>query len=511
MAGKVCAPEYASAGPMLNHDPKVSTLRSATFREFILLPRTTRPEHALSAVSLETRVAEGFPLSIPFMSAAMESVTGDELSIALALHGGLGILPAGRVEMEAQLDYVKKVKAHTGGFHPHNQSVRPDTSLKEVDELEERLGYSSFPVLDEKGKMFGVISSRDYDPRSDLGLKAKDKMRPLEDLVVYSVDEPRSKVIDALFHGGHDRGYLIDSDGVLQGLVPRKGVKDELRFRGASRDADGRLQVGVAISTHPEDRERAEECVKAGADLISVDASDGFSEYMRDTVIFAKQLGVPVVAGNVVSRESFEYLAACGADAVKIGIGSGSICTTRRVKAIGRGQATAVREVAMARDEYVKRSGKYIPIISDGGLAGTGDMSVALAMGADVLMMGRYFAAYTESPTLAYEKKFWVSSSGGTFQVAATVKPYWGEASARAKNVRRYQQNDPRTFVVEGEEGYVLLKGSLHEFLPKDLKAIAGTLSSCGCANLEEFRNDVILERQSVGSQEEGGTSILLV
>lgn len=496
---------------MLNHDPKVSPLRSATFREFILLPRTTRPEHAIDSVSLETRLAPDFPLTIPFMSAAMESVTGDELSIALALHGGLGILPAGRVELEQQVDYVRKVKAHTGGFHPHNQSVSPETTLREVDQLEERLGYSSFPVLDEEGKMFGVISSRDYDPRSDLELKAKDRMRPLDELVVYSVHEPRRKVIDALFREGNDRGYLIDSQGILQGLVTRKGVKDELRFRGATRDSQGRLRVGVAISTHPEDQERARECVRAGADLISVDASDGYSEYMRDTVIYAKELGVPVVAGNVVGRESFQYLAECGADAVKIGIGSGSICTTRRVKAIGRGQATAVREVAMARDEFAQRTGRYIPLISDGGLAGTGDMSVALAMGADVLMMGRYFAAYSESPTQAYEKKFWVSSSGGTFQVAATVKPYWGEASARAKNVRRYQQNDPRTFVVEGEEGYVLLKGSLHEFLPKDLKAIRGTLSSCGCADLEEFRREVLLERQSVGSQEEGGTSILLV
>jgi IMP dehydrogenase len=496
---------------MSNHDTKISQLKSATYREFILIPRNTRPEHALTEVQLNTRLAGDFSLTIPFMSAAMESVTGTELSIGLALHGGLGILPAGRVEPEDQVRMVEEVKAHWGGFHSYNKSVPPETTLRDVDALEERLRYSSFPVIDEAGKLIGSISSRDYDPRSDLDLTARDKMRHLDDLVVYSADEPRSKVIDAVLTRGHDRGYLVGSDGKLHGLLNRKAVKDELRFRGASRDVQGRLQVGVAISTHPEDRDRARKCIKAGADLISVDASDGYSDYMRDTVLFAKEFGVPVVAGNVVGRESFRYLAECGADAVKIGIGSGSICTTRRVKAIGRGQATAMREVAMERDDWAQKTGKYIPLISDGGLAGTGDMSVALAMGADVLMMGRYFAAYSESPTQAYEKKFWVSSSGGTFQVAATVKPYWGEASARAKNVRRYQQNDPRTFVVEGEEGYVLLKGSLHQFLPKDLKAIKGTLSSCGCANLDEFRREVLLERQSVGSQEEGGTSILLV
>lgn len=496
---------------MFSHDPKISQLHSTTFREFILLPRNTQPEHALDKVSLRTKLASDFSLTIPFMSAAMESVTGSELSIALALHGGLGVLPAGRVEMEDQVRMVEEVKNHTGGFHSFNRSVTPSTTLREVDEMEHRLGYSSFPVLDEKGTLLGVISRGDYDPRSDLDATAKDKMRRPEDLVVYSDDEHRSIVIDAMLSKGHDRGYLIDSTGALKGLVTRKGVKDEMRYRGASRDLNGRLKVGVAISTHPEDQERARACIQAGADLISVDASDGYSDYMRDTVIFAKELGVPVVAGNVVSRESFRYLAECGADAVKIGIGSGSICTTRRVKAIGRGQATAVREVAMARDAYAQETGRYISLVSDGGLAGTGDMSVALAMGADVLMMGRYFAAYEESPTQAYTKKFWVSSSGGAFQVAALVKPYWGEASARAKNVKRYQQDDPRTFVIEGEEGYVLLKGSLHQYLPQDLKAIKGTLSSCGCADLEEFRRDVLLERQSVGSQEEGGTSILLV
>ncbi len=213
-----------------------------------------------------------------------------------------------------------------------------------------------------------------------------------------------------------------------------------------------------------------------------------------------------MIAGNVVSREGFEFLAELGADAVKIGIGSGSICTTRRVKSIGRGQATAVREVARARDEWAQKTGKYIPIISDGGLSGTGDMAVALAMGADVLMMGKYFAGFHESPTSPYSKKV---RAEGNMQISVTVKPYWGEASARAKNVRRYQQNDPRTFVIEGEEGFVLSKGSLHEVLPRDLKAIKGTLSSCGCSDLEQFRSEVMLERQSVGSQQEGGISIL--
>ena len=286
-------------------------------------------------------------------------------------------------------------------------------------------------------------------------------------------------------------------------------MRAELRYQGALRDKDGRLKVAAAISTHPEDRERGRLCVQAGADLLSIDASDGFSTYMEETIEELKDIGVPLVAGNVVCREGFDFVAKSGANAVKVGIGSGSICTTRRVKAIGRGQATAVREVVLARDAWFKKTGNYLPVISDGGLAGTGDMAVALALGADVLMMGKYFAGFTESPTVAYQKKLPVVFGGASSQVSVTVKPYWGEASAKAKNVRRYQQNDPRTFVIEGEEGYVLHKGSLHENIPRDIKALQGTLSSCGCSDLEEFREHVRLERQSVGSQQEGGTSIL--
>lgn len=489
-------------------DSKFSQLHSATFREFILLPRKTTPTHAITTVDLHTAVAEGFPLHIPFMSAAMESVTGHRLAIALALHGGIGVMPAGQVTPEEQVHQIGLVKSYRDGFLRTFSTVRADGELREVDRLEATYGYSSYPVLDAQGKLVGAISSGDYHPLEDLELKVTERMIPLSDLTLFTTDESPRSIVAKMFEGNRAHAYLVDAEHRMVALIVRSGLKRELRFRDALRDGLGRLKVAAAVSTHPEDRERARQCVKAGADIICIDSSDGFSEYMAQTVEEVKSHDVPVVAGNVVDRAGFEFLAERGADAVKIGVGSGSICTTRRVKAIGRGQATAVRQVALARDEWAQKTGKYLPLISDGGLAGTGDMSVALALGADVLMMGKYFAGFDESPTLPYVKKFPVSTSGGSEEVSVNVKPYWGEASARAKNVRRYQQDDPRTFVIEGEEGYVLSKGSLHDSVPRDLKAIRGTLSSCGCGNLAEFRAEVQLERQSVGSQQEGGTSI---
>ncbi len=495
---------------MLADDPKICKNHSATFNEFILLPRKTDRAHAIDSVSLDTRVTSDFLLSIPFMSAAMESVTGDQLAIALALHGGLGVVPAGRIGVDRQVRMIEEVKSYRDGFLPRFTSVTPETKIRVVDQMEGEDGYSSFPVLNDDGVLVGRVSTSGYHPDHDLDLCVSERMQPLENLLTIPVDQPRDEIVEMLFTSAYNRAYLVDEAGRLHAIVLRSGLRRERRFKDATRDEKGRLKVGAAISTHAEDQERAKACVAAGADLLAVDASDGVSEYMKETIEYVKRLQVPVVAGNVVDRAGFEYLAEWGADAVKVGIGSGSICTTRRVKAIGRGQATAVRDVALARDDWARKTGKYIPIISDGGLAGTGDMSVALCMGADVLMMGKYFAGFHESPTLPVKKTFPVMASGGSTQVQVTVKPYWGEASAKAKNVRRYQQNDPRTFVIEGEEGFVVNKGSLHDLLPRDLRAIKGTLSSCGCSDLAQFRSEVMLERQSVGSQAEGGTSVLM-
>ncbi len=488
--------------------PKFTSTQSTTFREFVLLPRLTGAQHHLSEVSLAGELAPGLSLSIPFLSAAMESVSGQRLAVALALQGGLSVLPAGNVTPEDQVEMVRSVKSHRPGFIFPNRSVEPDASIAELLEMVEDFGTESFPVVGPKGQLLGLISSRMVNPLEDQALPVHSRMLPRPQTPVAEVTADEREWGAQGLASGLGVVCLVNSENQFQGVVDLHEYHRARGYSSALRDSQGRLAVAVAVSTHPEDLERAKACVEAGADALAVDASDGYSVYMQATVEKLKELGVPVIAGNVVEADGFRYLAEAGADAVKVGIGSGSICTTRRVKAIGRGQATAVVEVARARDQWAQETGRYLPIISDGGLQGTGDMSVALALGADFLMMGKYFAGFEESPTQAYLRRFPVQFGGEVSEVEVPVKPYWGEASRRAKNVRRYQQNDPRTFVIEGEEGFVLLKGSLHDSVPRDLKAIQGTLSSCGCRDLSDFRQNALLEFQSTGSQREGGTSI---
>lgn len=484
---------------------------SSTFREFILLPRRTGPQHALGQVDLSTRLTHDLRLNIPFMSAAMEAVSGDRLAIALAQHGGMTVIPAGNVLPQDQLDMVKAVKRFKAGFVDHVITVSDDVPIQRLIELERQHGYSTFPVVDKKGKLVGLITEKKYNPWKDGELLVRERMLPREKLVVGRHGMSLSEANQLIFESGIGVLPVVDEHNKLRSVVFFSDIRRAHQFPDGVVDAQKRLRVAGAISTHPEDEERARNLVAEGVDVLVVDASDGFSDYMSGTLKRLKKLGVPIVAGNVVDQDGFDYLVEHGAQAVKVGIGSGSICTTRRVKAIGRGQATAVNQVALARDRHFQKTGRYIPVISDGGIESSGDMSVALALGADILMMGKYFAGFDESPTTSFLKRLPVLFSGQMAEVEVTVKPYWGEASPRAKNVRRYQQDDPRSFVIEGEEGYLLYKGSLHKGLPRDLMAIRGTLSSCGCANLEEFYQNVQVERQTLDAVREGGTSIFRV
>lgn len=491
--------------------PKFTEEISSTFREYILLPRKTGPQHALHNIDLGTRITHDLRLNIPFMSAAMEAVTGDRLAIALAQHGGMSVIPAGNVSPADQLDMVKAVKRFKAGFVERVKTVTHDMPIQKVIELERQFGHSTFPVVDQEGKLVGLITEKKYNPWKDAELSVKERMLPLEKLVVGRHGMSLGDANRLIFESGIGVLPVVDDQGKLRSVVFFSDIRRAHEYPHGVVDSQKRLRVAGAISTHPEDEERARNLVNEGVDVLVVDASDGYSEYMQNTLKNLKKLGVPIVAGNVVDQAGFDFLVENGAEAIKVGIGSGSICTTRRVKAIGRGQATAVHQVALARDRHFQKTGRYVPVISDGGIESSGDMSVALALGADVLMMGKYFAGFEESPTNTFMKRLPVLFSGQMAEVEVTVKPYWGEASPRAKNVKRYQQDDPRSFVIEGEEGYLLYKGSLHQGLPRELMAIRGTLSSCGCANLQEFYECVQVERQTLESVREGGTSIFRV
>lgn len=495
---------------MAFQDPQISPELSTTFRDYILLPRLTQPHHTLNRITLSTQLTENFPLRAPLMSAAMQAVSGKELAIALALAGGISVLPAGKVEPEEQVAMLQAVKDFKLGFIDSPASIQADALLHEAQMIMEQTQRASLPVIDEEGRLLGLLSERHFHAQHDLSIRVTERMRPVKDLVTAKPSISLEVAADILAQTELEALCLIDNDGRLSKIVYVSDLKSTLHYPEATRDPHGRLKVAAAISTHPEDLERAKACVQAGADALCIDASDGYSQFLKMTIEAAKPLGIPIIAGNVVDAPAFRYLAEAGADAIKIGIGSGSICTTRRVKAIGRGQATALRSVALARNLWAKETGRYLPLISDGGIEGTADMAIAFALGADILMLGKYFAGFSESPTTPFTKRLPITLSGQASEAFITVKPYWGEASTRAKNVRRYQQDDPRTFVIEGEEGFVLHKGPLSNGLTRDLRAIKSTLASCGCDSLQEFRTEALLERQTPSSQVEGGTSIFL-
>lgn len=490
---------------------------SRAFSEYILIPRKTRKDTKITDVSLKSKITHDIEIPLPFLSAAMQSVTGPELAIALALHGGLGVLPCHNVSIETQVENLKRVKRYKSGFVHDVITVGPEEPIKKLLELENQFGYSTFPVVveDNKGKkLVGLITGKKYHPIKDVNKKIKERMIPLDKLIIgkegITLDEANEKMTES----GIGVLPIIDDNGYMKSVVFWKDFKRHLKYPNAFiNPKDKTLMVAGAVSTHlDEDIERAKKLVKNGIDFLLIDASDLHSDFGADAIMEYKKFKVPIIAGNVVDRDGFNFLAELGADCVKVGIGSGSICTTRRVKSIGRGQATAVIECAKARDEYFEKTGKYIPICSDGGINTTGDMAVAFALGADLLMMGKFFAGFTESANPLISKKFKILPEGLTStikEVTVYVKEYWGEASTRAKSLRRYEHGDPRTFIIEGEEGYVLHKGSIHKQLPKDIMAIKGAISSSGCKNLKEFYKHAILELQSPEAFKEGGLNIL--
>jgi IMP dehydrogenase len=286
----------------------------------------------------------------------------------------------------------------------------------------------------------------------------------------------------------YGRGFLpiLSKEGILQTVVFKKDLDKHLRHPSESIDGKKRLLVGAAISTHPEDRDRVQALIEHEVDVLIIDASDGHTEYQREMIQFIKEHTVaPVIGGNVVTAEGFNFLAEAGADAIKVGMGIGSGCTTQEVKATGRGQGTTLMEIGAARDQWQKDHDAYLPIIADGGIAGPAEMSVGLALGADAIMMGNFFARYTES-------------QGNLVRNAAgeVVKEYWMEGSMRAHNMRRYAQTK-ENFFEEGISGYVPHVGSIHDKLPTIIQMLRATLATAGCRTIDELHENAVLEMQS--------------
>ena len=480
---------------------------SRTFSEYLLIPGYTSEECIPDNVSLRTPLVKfrkgeepTLSLNVPFASAIMQSVSNDTMAIALAKEGGISFI-YGSQSIEDEAAMVARVKSYKAGFVPSASNITPDATLKDVLELKERNGYSTMAVTEDgsaTGKLLGIVSSRDYRvSRMELSTPVSEFMTPLEKLVTAPEGTSLKEANDIIWDHKLNSLPIVDAAGRLLHFVFRKDYAEHKNNPNEILDDHKRYVVGAGINSR-DYAERVPALIEAGADVLCIDSSEGFSCWQKKTIDFVREKygdSVKVGAGNVVDADGFLFLAEAGADFVKVGIGGGSICITRETKGIGRGQATALIEVAAARDDYYKRTGVYIPICSDGGLVHDYHMTLALAMGADFLMMGRYFARFDESPTA----KLIVNGS--------YVKEYWGEGWNRARNWQRYDLGgQSKLSFEEGVDSYVTYAGPLHDNLEKSVYKIKSTMCNCGVTNLADLKRDAKLTLVSSVSIVEGGS-----
>ena len=479
---------------------------SRTFNEYLLVPGYSSTDCRVENVSLKTPVTKfrkgeqpKITMNIPMTSAIMQAVSGDELAIALAKEGGISFI-FGSQPIESQTAMVRKVKNHKAGFVMSNTNIRPDQTLADLLELKERTGHSTTAVTEDgtaEGKMVGLVTSRDYRiSRMSLDTPVSSFMTPIDKLVYAHEGITLSEANDMLWDHKLNALPVVDDNQRLVYFVFRKDYIAHKEYPDELLDADKRYVVGAGVNTRDYEQ-RIPALVEAGADVLCIDSSEGYSEWQAETLRFVReQYGddVKIGAGNVVDGEGFRFLAEAGADFVKIGIGGGSICITREQKGIGRGQASAVIDVAAERNKYYEETGIYVPICSDGGIVYDYHMTLALAMGADFLMLGRYFSRFDESPTNK------IQINGNYY------KEYWGEGSARARNWQRYDLGgDARMKFEEGVDSYVPYAGSLSDNVRQSLLKVKSTMCNCGTLTIRDLQENSKLTLVSATSIVEGG------
>ncbi|MBY4797943.1 IMP dehydrogenase [Collinsella sp. AGMB00827] len=485
---------------------------SHTFSEYLLVPGYSSSECVPANVSLKTpltRFKRGeqpeISLNIPMVSAIMQSVSGTDMGVALATQGGLAFI-YGSQSAEDEAAMVKAVKDHKAGFVESDSTLTPDMTLEQVMALKEKTGHSTMPVTDDgspRGRLLGIVTSRDYRPsRDDPQKRVADFMTPRQDLIVGDRHITLSAANDIIWEKKLNALPVVDEADHLIGIVFRKDYDSHKINPNELLDANKRYMVGAGINTR-DYAERVPLLVEAGADVLCIDSSEGFSEWQKLTIEWIRErygTEVKVGAGNIVDAEGFRFLADCGADFVKVGIGGGSICITRETKGIGRGQATALIDVCRARDEYFEETGVYVPVCSDGGIVYDYHMTLALAMGADFMMLGRYFARFDESPTSR------VNVNG------QYMKEYWGEGSARARNWQRYDLGGAaKLSFVEGVDSYVPYAGSLKDGVGGTLYKVKSTMCNCGALSIKELQEKARLTLVSSTSIVEGGAHDVVV
>lgn len=479
---------------------------SRTFGEYLLVPGYSSAECIPSNVSLKTPLVKyrkgeepAISLNIPLVSAIMQAVSDDRMAIALAQEGGISFIYGSQsIESEAQM--VARVKNHKAGFVTSDSNLTPDATLADVIDLKAKLGHSTMAVTEDgtpNGKLLGIVTSRDYRvSRMSPDTKVKEFMTPFSKLVYGNESTTLKTANDIIWDNKLNSLPIIDKNGNLKYFVFRKDYDSHKENALELLDSQKRYVVGAGINTRDFEK-RVPALIEAGADVLCIDSSEGFSEWQARTLDWIKKAygnTVKVGAGNVVDKEGFDFLAEAGADFIKVGIGGGSICITREQKGIGRGQATAVMEVAKARDEYFEKTGVYIPVCADGGIVYDYHMTLALAMGADFIMLGRYFARFDESPS----NKVNINGS--------YMKEYWGEGSARARNWQRYDMGGAaKLSFEEGVDSYVPYAGPLKDNVGLSLSKVRSTMCNCGALSIPELQKKAKITVVSATSIVEGG------
>jgi len=479
---------------------------SHTFSEYLLVPGYTSENCIPANVTLRTPLVKfkkgeqsAINLNIPMVSAIMQSVSDSGMAIALAKEGGMSFI-YGSQSIEDEAAMVAKVKNYKAGFVVSDSNLRPDSTLKDVVTLIEKTGHSTIAITEDGsscGKLIGIVSSRDFSvTRMSEDTPVKSFMTPREKLVVANESISLTEAYDLIWESKVNQLPIVDKNDNLLYLVFRKDYAQHEEQPLELVDSNHRFMVGAGINTK-DYAERVPALIEAGADVLCIDSSEGYTVWQKKTIDFIREKygdSVKVGAGNVVDRDGFMFLAEAGADFIKVGIGGGSICITREQKGIGRGQATALIEVAAARDEYFEKTGIYIPICSDGGIVHDYHMTLALAMGADFMMLGRYFARFDESPTPKL-------NVNGTY-----VKEYWGEGSNRARNWQRYDLGGKEKLSFEeGVDSYVVYAGSLKDNVNKSLYKVKSTMCNCGVINIPDLQKNAKITLVSATSIVEGG------
>ncbi len=479
---------------------------SHTFSEYLLVPGYSSAECMTNNVSLKTPLVKfkkgeepAITMNIPMISAIMQSVSGEKLAIALAKEGGVSFI-YGSQSIEDEAEMVRRVKNHKAGFVASDSNIRPDQTLAELVALREKTGHNTVAVTEDgtaEGVLLGIVTPRDCRvSRMDPDTYVRDFMTPFSKLIYAPEGTSLKEANDIIWDNKLNSLPIVDKNQKLVAFVFRKDYDAHKSNPMELLDSSKRYVVGAGINTRDYE-ERVPALIDAGVDVLCIDSSEGFSEWQARTIKFIRDKygdTVKVGAGNVVDREGFMFLAEAGADFIKIGIGGGSICITRETKGIGRGQATAVQEVAAARNEYFEKTGIYIPICSDGGIVHDYHITLALAMGSDFVMLGRYFARFDESPSRK------VSVNGNY------MKEYWGEGSARARNWQRYDMGGAsKLSFEEGVDSYVPYAGNLKDNVALTLNKVKSTMCNCGVLTIPDLQKNAKMTLVSATSIIEGG------